>query len=84
MRRYELTDGQWEAIADLFPTPRSRGRPWRDHRAMINAIIWIRNRGSPWRELPERFGPWKTAYTRFNRWRRECLFDRILERLQAG
>ncbi len=39
MRRYELTDEEWEVIADLFPTSRSRGRPWRDHRAMINAMM---------------------------------------------
>ena len=49
---------------------------------MVNAMMWILNAGSPWRDLPEGFGPWKTAYNRFNRWQKEGLFDRILERLQ--
>jgi len=49
---------------------------------MRNAWFWILHTGSPWRDLPERFGPWKTAYNRFNRWRREGLIDRLLEALQ--
>ena len=32
--------------------------------------------------LSERYGPWKTVYNRFNRWRKEGLFDRVLQRLQ--
>ena len=83
MRRYELTDEQWALIEDLLP-PRGLGRPWRDHRLMVNAMLWILNTGSPWRDLPERFGPWKTAYNRFNRWRSEGMFDRMLERLQIA
>ena len=30
MRRYELTDDQWELIAGLFPSQRGRGRRFRD------------------------------------------------------
>ncbi len=82
MRRYELTDEQWALIEDLFPPQRGNGRPWRNHRTMINAMMWILNAGSPWRDLPERYGPWMTAYNRFNRWCKEGLFDRMLERLQ--
>ena len=82
MRRYELTDEQWGLIADLFPSEGRRGRPWREHRAIVNALMWVLYTGSPWRDLPERFGPWKTAYNRFNRWRREGLFERLLRRLQ--
>ena len=50
MRRYELTDEEWDGIADLFPPRKGKGRPWRDHRMMINAMLWILNTGSPWRE----------------------------------
>ncbi len=82
MRRYELTDEQWALIEGLFPPQQGKGRPWREHRTMVNAMMWILNAGSPWRDLPDRYGPWKTAYNRFNRWRREGLFDRMLERLQ--
>ena len=82
MRRYELADEQWELIADLFPPEQGNGRRWGDHRSMVNAMLWILNAGSPWRDLPERYGPWQTAYNRFNLWRKDGTFDAILERLQ--
>jgi transposase len=82
MRRYELMDEQWALIADIFPCQQGNGRPWRDHRMMVNAMLWILNTGSPWRDLPERYGPWQTAYNRFNLWRKDGTFDRLLERLQ--
>ena len=83
MRRYELTDEQWALVAPMLPPQQGGGRPYRDHRMMMNAWFWILNTGSPWRDLPERFGPWKTAYNRFNRWRAEGIIDRILEALQV-
>ena len=82
MRRYELTDAQWRHIEPLLPPRQGRGRPYRDHRTMLHAWFWILNRGSPWRDWPERFGPWKTAYNRFNRWRQAGLIDRWLQALQ--
>ena len=78
MRRYELTDEQWELIKDFFPPLVTNGRPWRDHRTMVNAMLWILNTGSPWHDLPERYGPWQTAYNRFNRWRKDGTFDASL------
>jgi transposase len=83
MRRYELTDAQWELICDLLPSNKGqRGCPWKDHRTVLNAIVWVLRTGAPWRDLPERYGPWQTVYDRFGRWQREGLFDRILEQLQ--
>ena len=79
MRRYELTDEQWELIADLFPPLQGNGRPFHDHRSMVNAMFWVLNTGSPWRDLPERFGPWQTAYNRFNRWRKAGIWDRLMD-----
>ena len=81
MRRYELNDGQWTLIADLFGTPSVRGRPRRDDRLLLNAALWILCSGAAWRDLPERFGPWQTAYDRFRTWRQSGLFDQILTRL---
>jgi len=82
MRRYELTDERWELIRDLLPDNRGqRGRQWKDHRAILNAILWVLRTGAPWRDLPERYGPWQTVYDRFQRWQRQGLFDRLLERL---
>lgn len=81
MKRYELTDAQWQEIEAVMPTSASRGRPWKDHRQMVNGILWVLHSGAPWRDLPERYGSWKTVYERFRRWRDEGFFDRLLERL---
>lgn len=81
--RHELTDEQWAHIAPLFPTPRSGpGRPPRDPREMLEAMLWWLRTGAPWRDLPDFYGPWETVYSRFRIWRQEGLLDRIVERLQ--
>ena len=83
MRRHELSDAQWERIADLMPQPGRRGGGrWRDHRQVVNGLMWKLATGAQWRDLPERYGPWQTIYERFSRWRREGLFDALLDRLR--
>jgi len=83
-RRHELTDDQWTALADLLPPQRpATGRPARDHRTVLNGIVWMLRSGAPWRDLPERDGPWPTVYSRFRRWRESGRWDQILLTLQA-
>ena len=81
MRRYELTDEQWELIRDLMPYSEGPGRPWNSHRHTINAMLWILHTGAPWRDLPPYYGRWQSVFDRFNRWRKDGTFDQILERL---
>jgi transposase len=84
MRRYELSNVEWAAIEPLLPPEKAwTGRPGKSHRLILNGIFWLARSGSPWRELPERYGPWRTVATRFYRWARSGLFDRILQRLQG-
>jgi len=92
MYRHELSDGQWEQIAAFFPDRYHHGgagHPWKDHRPMVNGILWHLHTGAPWPDLPERYGPWKTVYDRFNRWRKDGTWAKILDALllrldQAG
>lgn len=79
-RRHELTDQAWAVLAPLLPTT-SRGRPWHDHRQVINGILWVLATGVPWRDAPERYGPWQTLYDRFRRWARDGTWDRLLQTL---
>lgn len=87
MRRYELTDQQWDLIADLFPE-QIAGRPRRSDRQMLNGIFWQLCSGAAWRDLPaighdRRYGPWQTVYSRFRGWEADGMLDRILRRLQV-
>lgn len=82
--RHELTDAQWAVLEPLLPPQRAAtGRPAKDHRTILNAILWRVRTGAPWRDLPERYGPWQSVYTRFRRWQQAGVWDRVLATLQA-
>ncbi|MFC7344930.1 transposase [Saccharopolyspora griseoalba] len=78
----ELSDAQWQAVRVVVPEWRQRGRPWRQHRQVINGILWVLGTGASWRSLPSRYGPWQTAYSRYRRWRHDGTWDRIQVLLQ--
>ena len=79
MVRGELTEKQWQQLEPLLPPQRPEtGRPNKDHRSIINGILWVLRTGAPWRDLPECYGPWRTIASRFYRWRRDGLWDRLL------
>ncbi|MCX2185029.1 transposase [Streptomyces sp. SKN60] len=40
---------------------------WRDHRQVLEGIVFKFRTGLPWRDLPERFGTWQTVHGRFTR-----------------
>jgi transposase len=83
MNRHELTDAQWARVEPLLPPLHSGrpGRPYHDHRRILNGLLWLAKTDVPWRDLPERFGPWKTVANRFYRWRRAGLWQRVLNAL---
>jgi transposase len=83
VKRGELTDEAWGQIAPLLPENGRPGGRWRDHREVVNAILWKLRTGAPWRDLPERYGPWQTCYDRFVRWRRDGTWDRLLAHAQT-
>ena len=83
MLRHRLRDEQWELIKDVFPKPKRMGRPPRDRRTIVDAILWMLRAGCPWRDLPEAFGPWGTVWDLFDRWNADGTLDEILNRLRA-
>ena len=57
-----LDDVAWERIAALMPSSDGkRGRRFRDHRQVVEGIIYRFRCGIAWRDLPEEFGPWQTG-----------------------
>ena len=82
-RRFELTDLEWSVIEPLLPT-KVRGVPRVDDRRVINGILWRFRTGSPWADIPERYGPYTTCYNRFVRWRKAGVWDRLLGSVSAA
>jgi transposase/uncharacterized protein HemY len=80
----DLTVQEWERIRPLLPSSAGRrGRPYQEHRRVINGILWVLGTGAAWRDLPSRYGSWHTCHERFRRWRRQGLWDRIVAVLES-
>src|SRR3546814_10743418 len=83
MARFDLTDAEWAVVQPLLPN-KPRGVPRVDDRRVVNGIFYILRTGSPWRDLPERYGPYTTVYNRYNRWAKAGIWLRIFEALSEG
>ena len=44
-----------------------RGNRFRDHRTIVEGIVYRFRTAIAWRDLPERFGPWQTVWKRHRR-----------------
>jgi transposase len=53
MARFDLSDTEW--IRPLLPN-KPRGVARVNDRRVINGIFYVLRTGSPWRDLPERYG----------------------------
>jgi transposase len=76
----EITSEQFEKIKDSLPI--QRGNVTLPNLQVVNAILFIAERGCKWRGLPERFGKWHSVYTRLNRWSKNGVLERVFEKLQ--
>lgn len=82
MGRYDLSEAEWRLIEPLLPD-KPRGVARVDDRRVINGIFYVLRTGSPWRDLPERYGPYTTVYNRYNRWAKAGVWLRMFEALSA-
>jgi transposase len=57
---------------------------WRDHRQVIDGILYRVRTGVQWRDLPERFGPWKAVCERHRLWSADGTWERLLQQVQAA
>jgi Transposase and inactivated derivatives len=83
-RERVLSDAQWERIVPLMPSSDGqRGRPFRDHRQVVEGIIYRLRTGIAWRDLPRSFGPHQTVSKRHRRFCADGTWDKIHARLVA-
>jgi transposase len=82
--RHDLTDAQWAVLEPLLPTGKKPGRPpnW-TKRQLIDGIRWRTRAGTPWRDVPDRYGSWSAVYALFRRWQRDGTWQKVLITLQA-
>src|ERR1700745_2401166 len=76
----EISEEQYARIKDRLPV--QRGNVSLSNLQLLNALLYVAERGCKWRGLPKRFGNWHTIYTRMNRWSKNGVLDRVFEKLQ--
>ncbi|HEX9035369.1 MAG TPA: IS5 family transposase [Ktedonobacterales bacterium] len=77
---WELSDAMWERAQPLLPPhpPHPKGgRPPRDDRQMLGAMLYVLRTGLQWNALPHTIGASTTVYDRFRAWEREGFFERL-------
>lgn len=85
MRQGQISDEFWAVVEPLLPSSVGRrGRPWADHRLMLEGICWRYRTGSPWRDLPEEFGPWQTVWKRHFRWSTDGVYQQMMDAAQEA
>ena len=83
-RTQVLSDVAWARIEPLMPKASPKGgRPFSDHRPIVEGIIWRFRTGSPWRDVPAEFGPWQTVWRRHSELSKDGTWDRIHAELLA-
>lgn len=81
MRRFEISDSDWERIKDLLPAKQGYSGPKADNRLFVNAVMHVAKTGVAWRDLPERFGKWNSVYVRFRRWAKKEVWQNVFSKL---
>ncbi len=80
--RTVLTDAMWARIEPMLPgRATDPGATAADNRRFVEAVLWRFRTGSPWRDLPERFGNWNNVFRRFRRWALSGVFERVFSAL---
>lgn len=78
-RSAQFSDEMWARVEPLLPLSGPKGgRPWNDHRSMLEGICWRLRTGSPWRDVPAEFGSWSSLWRRFDTWAKDGTWDDIL------
>jgi putative transposase len=81
-RRHAIRDDQWSKIEALLPGRGiGPGRQATDNRQFVDAVFWIAKTGTPWRDLPERFGRWNSVFRRFSRWAKAGVWMQVVKAL---
>jgi transposase len=78
----DLSDDEWDFVADLFDPDGRRGTPAQHpRRRMVEAMLYLARTGCQWRYLPERFPAWEAVWSQWRRWRANGVWSAAMGRL---
>ena len=83
----DLTDKQWEKIAEFFPS----GNKSKHHkRNLVEATMYVVKTGCQWRALPHDYPPYSTVYNFYSRAKKKGTREKVMQflvketRIKAG
>ena len=81
----DLTDAQWSLLEPLLRDPDSGG-PGRPAtvalREVVNALLYLKQTGCPWRYLPHDLPPRSTVHYYFEKWTADGTWEEALRQLR--
>jgi len=74
----DLTDAQWERIAEYFPM----GNKGTTHkRSLLEAVLYLVDNGCKWRALPHDFPNWSTVKSFYYRAVENGIWEKVMQSL---
>ena len=72
----DLTDKQWEKIAEFFPS----GNKSKHHkRNLVEATMYVVKTGCQWRALPHDYPPYSTVYNFYSRAKKKGTWEKVMQ-----
>jgi transposase len=82
----DLSDEEWELIADLVPSFSGEGQIGRpvkwSKREIVDAILYVAATGCQWRALPGQYPHWNTVHRYHVTWSRDGTWELVCDRLR--
>jgi putative transposase len=79
----DLTDAQWDELSEFIPIPKAGPEQTKySRREIVNAIMYLKRTGCPWRFLPHDFPPWSSVKKYYYQWQDEGTFVEALNTLR--
>jgi len=82
MARGDVSDAEWALIEPFLPVGASGPFP-ENLRAQFDGVLWRFRTGSPWRDLPGRYGNFSTVFGKFRGWALAGVFQLLMDGLIA-
>ena len=82
MARGDVSDAEWDLIEPFLPVA-ATGPVSENLRAQLDGVLWRFRTGSPWRDLPERYGNFSTVFGKFRAWAVAGVFQALMDGLIA-
>src|SRR3954451_22063393 len=83
----DLPDAQWRLLEPLLQERESSG-PGRPAtvalREIVNALLYIKQTGCPWRYVPHDLPPRSTVHYYFNKWTADGTLEEVVRWLREG